>query len=85
MRLYVNGQLIAELNGWLINALANENARALDEVNELVVEYNAVLTGADIEEARRHTARWTEMGNSPGPVLRAGMAPPRPNQGPSVS
>lgn len=42
-----------DLNGWLLKELASANASALDEVNELVVARNAILTGGDLEAASR--------------------------------
>lgn len=43
---------------WHLQELANANASALDEVNELIVEANAILTGGGMEEARRMATRF---------------------------
>jgi hypothetical protein len=47
-----HGELVYELNAWLLNALAEANEPALADANELVVERNAVLSGGDRETAR---------------------------------
>lgn len=60
-----HGRLIADLNGWLHNELAKDNADGLVEVNRLVEERNAILTGGDVEQARRLTAAWTAQRENP--------------------
>jgi len=52
---------------WLYEELADANADALAEVNELVVQRNAILGGMDIEEARRVTEEWTKRREGPTP------------------
>jgi len=54
-----HGRLIAELNGWLHNELAKDNAAGIHDLNRLVEERNAVLIGGDVERARRFTTAWT--------------------------
>lgn len=56
MRLHA--ELVLGLNVWLHQELGEANASALDEVNELVVSGNAILTGGDLEEARRLAHRY---------------------------
>jgi hypothetical protein len=48
-----HAELVLALNAWLLNELANANARALEEVNELIVARNAILTAGNLEAARR--------------------------------
>lgn len=49
----LHAELVLGLNVWLLRELANANRAAIDEVNELVIARNAILTGGDIEAARR--------------------------------
>jgi hypothetical protein len=58
-------ELVTRLNLWLYEQLADANASALAEVNQLVVERNAILGGTDIQEARRITEEWTRRRESP--------------------
>lgn len=53
-----HAELVLGLNVWLLRELAKANQSALDEVNELVVAGNAILTGGDMEEARRMAHRY---------------------------
>jgi hypothetical protein len=62
-----HGELMYELNSWLYSALAAENAEALEEVNRLVVERNAVLLGAGFEEAKKWTEARMRERSQPGP------------------
>jgi hypothetical protein len=48
-----HAELVLDLNEWLLKELSNANASAMDEVNELIVARNAILTGGDLQEARR--------------------------------
>lgn len=48
-----HAELVLGLNVWLLRELGSANASALDEVNELIVARNAILTGGDQEAARR--------------------------------
>ena len=50
-----HSELVVDLNLWLYGQLADANADALAEVNELVVQRNAILGGLDMEEARSVT------------------------------
>ncbi len=59
--------LVAQLNLWLYERLADANAPALAKVNRLVDERNAILGGTDLEEARRVTEAWTRRRESPRP------------------
>jgi hypothetical protein len=52
-----HGELVFELNVWLHNKLSEANGEALDEVNELVVARNMILTGGD-REAAEHRSQW---------------------------
>lgn len=59
---------MVRLNGSLCNALGE--AIDYDALNALVEEANAVLTGGDMDEARRMSERWTTNRNDPvGPTL----------------
>lgn len=60
-----HSELMRELNLWLYEQLADANAPAIAELNELVVERNAVLGGSDLTEARRVTQTWTALRESP--------------------
>lgn len=62
-----HSELVIELNLWLYGELADANADALAEVNELVVERNAILGGLDIDQARRVTEEWTRRREDPHP------------------
>lgn len=62
-----HSELVIELNLWLYGQLADANAAALAEVNELVVERNAILGGLDEQEARRVTEEWTRHREDPQP------------------
>jgi hypothetical protein len=59
-----HGRLTLEINMWLHDALASANAEALADANRLVIERNAILTGADLSDAERLTRQWTEMRSS---------------------
>lgn len=48
----VHGPLVYDLNVWLHGKLMKQNAGAVAEVNELMVDYNAELTGLGRDEAR---------------------------------
>jgi hypothetical protein len=52
-----HGRRVFELNSWLLEQLAEANAGALAEVNELIIARNTILTGGDREEANRES-RW---------------------------
>ena len=54
-----HSELVIELNVWLYGQLADANADALAEVNQLVVQRNAILGGLGPDEARRVTEEWT--------------------------
>lgn len=62
-----HSELVVELNLWLYGQLADANADALAEVNELVVQRNAILGGLDMEEARSVTEEWTRRREDPAP------------------
>ena len=62
-----HSELVVELNLWLYRQLADANADALAEVNELVVQRNAILGGLDMEEARSVTEEWTRRRQDPAP------------------
>ena len=49
--------LMVNLNAWLCNTLGS--AIDYQEINELAVERNAILTGVDLETARRMTDQWS--------------------------
>lgn len=68
------GQSVADLNMWLLNALNEANAPRLAEVNRLVVARNAILHGVDQEAAERITAE-TSARRSLKPAFEA---PPKP-------
>lgn len=50
-----HGELVRDLNFWLVSRLQDENESGLREVNELIVECNAILSGVDLETSRRIT------------------------------
>ncbi len=52
-----HGELVFELNSWLHHELARANDPALDEVNELVIQLNMVMTGGDRATAERRARR----------------------------
>lgn len=60
-----HGELVSALNIWLFNALMEDID--LTEVNELVVERNAILTGLDLDAARRWTDEWSSRRANPDP------------------
>jgi hypothetical protein len=60
-----HGELMVDINSWLCNALAENNKDALDEVNKLGVERNALLMGTTVTEAERATDLWTMMRSRP--------------------
>jgi hypothetical protein len=62
-----HSELVVDLNLWLYGQLADENVDALAEVNELVVQRNAILGGLDMEEARSVTEEWTRRREDPAP------------------
>lgn len=68
-----HGQLVFSFNAWLFNELQSQNVAALDEVNRLVIERNAILTGGTIEEVEAFTNRVTEertwMPGPPRPLI----------------
>lgn len=49
-----HGELVKDLNLWLIGRLQADNESGLEVVNELIIEYNAILSGVDLETARRN-------------------------------
>ena len=51
-----HGPMVYELNSWFANALVKESAPLIDEYNELQAQYNAVLMGVTIEQAREAMA-----------------------------
>jgi hypothetical protein len=53
-----HAELVLGLNIWLLRELGEATAKALDEVNELMVMGNAILTGGDMEQARRMAHRY---------------------------
>ena len=61
-------QLVLGLNAWLHRELSQENDPALEEVNELIIERNQVLTG-DRQEAERMSQLQSrqDLGGSPTP------------------
>jgi hypothetical protein len=54
-----HARLFYEANSWLHNQLVAECSPFLDEYNELKAQYNAVLDGLSIEDARTATAQRT--------------------------
>jgi hypothetical protein len=50
---YKHSKLVFHLNSALYTELSKANAASLAEANELIVARNAILTGGDIEEAKR--------------------------------
>lgn len=60
-----HSDLVIALNLWLYEQLADANAPAVAELNELVVERNAILGNTDMTEARRVTEAWTKVQESP--------------------
>ena len=52
-----HGELVLRLNSWLHNELSRANGAALEEVNELVVDVNTILTGGDRATAERRSRR----------------------------
>ena len=48
-----HGELVFGINRWVYTELAKANDDALDELNELIVDRNAVLTDGDREAAER--------------------------------
>lgn len=52
-----HGEMVLELNAWLLSELAKTNKDSLDEVNTLIVARNAVLTGGDPENGEEAVAR----------------------------
>ena len=75
-----HSELMRELNLWLYGQLADANAPAIAELNELVVERNAILGGSDLDEARRITEAWTALRESPAlePNIDVTTLIPRP-------
>jgi extradiol dioxygenase family protein len=71
-----HGQLVFELNAWLLNELGHANDSALEEVNELVVRANMIFTG-DRDRAER-LARRTE---STEPLDGVTASPPESTDG----
>jgi hypothetical protein len=63
-----HGQLMVALHNGLHNELAEANAAALNEANQLVVERNAILCGGDMMMARNLTAAFTKLRESPTPI-----------------
>jgi len=47
------GQLVLDLNVWIVDRLTAENEQGLQEADELRVAANAALAGVDIETARK--------------------------------
>jgi hypothetical protein len=70
----LHGELVVAINTWLHDELARVNKEALAEVNRLVVERNAVLSGIDAEQAERLTWEWTKLRKTPTSQL--GEFPP---------
>jgi hypothetical protein len=62
-----HAELVVGLNVWLYEQLTDANVSALEEVNRLVDEHNAILAGTDVEEARRVTEEWTRRREQPAP------------------
>lgn len=50
-----HADLVYDFNCWLHETLADDNAPALAEVNQLVIAANAVLIGGSIEDAEAYT------------------------------
>jgi hypothetical protein len=60
-----HGEMVSALNIWLFASLID--AIDLAAINELVVERNAILTGVDVEAARRWTDEWSNKRADPSP------------------
>jgi hypothetical protein len=60
-----HGEFAAAINSWLHDALAKANEQALADVNRLVVERNAILSGTDAATAARLTQHWTRLRQTP--------------------
>ena len=52
-------ELVNEFNIWLHTELVSENAAGIAQLNELIVERNAILAGVDMDTARLITEEWT--------------------------
>ena len=52
-----HGRLLFDLNAWLHHELSLANAPALEEVNEMVVRRNMIMTGGDRTMAERRARR----------------------------
>jgi hypothetical protein len=78
----LHAELVVALNLWLYEHLAAANEPALAEANQLVVERNAILSGTDLEDARRVTEEWTRRRESPAPDPIVDITPLIPRQRP---
>jgi hypothetical protein len=70
-----HAELVVDLNLWLVQQLSDANAAALNEVNRLVEERNAILGDVGIDEARRITAEVSERRTRPRPTTSSDSAP----------
>ncbi len=70
LRLIVDahGKIMVDLHVWLLQQLGEDNRVALDDVNRLMVEGNAILGGLSMEAAKRWTEAVTELRESPTPI-----------------
>jgi hypothetical protein len=65
-----HGELVLGLNGWLLSELSRENQPALEDVNRLIVERNAILYGVDFTQAEELTTRDALRRSQPRPPRR---------------
>lgn len=83
----IHGDVVFRFNAWIINAVSAANREAVAEMNEIVVERNAVLSGLGVEAARRLTDEVTrQRTENPWPPpkddLPFGIKLPEPTEGP---
>ena len=52
-----HGRMVFELNAWLHHELSLANAPAMDELDELIIQQNMIMTGGDREMAERRARR----------------------------
>jgi hypothetical protein len=75
-------ELVSAFNIWLHTELVSENAAGIAQLNELIVERNAILAGVDMETARGITEVRAEC-RGRGRRLTPGRHTPRPCPGTS--
>ncbi len=63
-----HGERVVRLNSWFHDEMAASIASGVQEMNEIIAEYNAAMTGGTLEQGREMSRRWTDMQSDSGPM-----------------